>query len=258
MMNKDGESMKSYVKELISSMSYKNSMRKETAVARYTPAEIALKLSSLPDTIFDEYALCRDPLYGKLTPELCSELSEKARACGQAEAKKLVQQYPGKTPIELCEMLGIRQLRQVMPQDKTRVVYAQFVEPDEITIFTDCLDTAARYAQTEGLLSVLRTEILEQILLAHELFHVIEERDSSLFTRAYRLNLWNFGPVHNNSPLVVLGEIAGMAFAKELMQMDFCPFVLDALLLYGYDADAACGVCDEMLGYVREKGNTIC
>lgn len=251
--------MKSYIKKLISSMSYPNNIPQEVAtVARYTPEEIALKLSCLPDAMFDEYAFCRDPLYGKLTPEFCTELSEKARTCGQAEAKKLVEKYPGKTPIELCEMLGIRQMRQVMPQNTSRVLYAQFVEPNEITIFTDCLDTAARYAQTEGPLSVLKTEVLEQILLAHELFHVIELRDSSLFIRAYRLNLWNFGPIHNNSPLVVLGEIAGMAFAKKLMQMNFCPFVLDALLLYGYDADAACRVCDEILGYVQEKENSIC
>lgn len=251
--------MKPYVKQLKSFMSCKNNIRKETAAAAcYPPEEIALRLCCLPDAIFDKYAFRRDPLYGKLTPELCTELGEKARTCGQAEAQKLIERYPGKTPMELCDMLGIRQMRQVMPQDQSRVLFAQFVEPNEITLFTDCLDTAGRYAQAEGPLSVLKTEVLVQILLAHELFHAMEKRDRSLFTRAYRLNLWNFGPFHNDSPLVALGEIAGMAFAKKLMRMDFCPFVLDALLLYGYDADAACSICDEILGYAKEKENMIC
>ncbi|XCP86629.1 hypothetical protein ABXS75_07495 [Roseburia hominis] len=47
-----------------------------------------------------------------------------------------------------------------------------------------------------------------------------------------------------------------MAFAKELLGMSFSPYVLDVLLMYGYHAEAAQALYEEILeaAGIRERG----
>ena len=53
------------------------------------------------------YAFGRDPLRGKFTPEQMQELSDKALACGQEEASKLLDTHHGKVePTLLARELG--------------------------------------------------------------------------------------------------------------------------------------------------------
>lgn len=219
----------------------------------YTPEEIAQSLCSLPDSAFDEYVFQREPLRDKLNADLRRQLAQNARESGRQAARQLKNQYPHTTVEELCKQLGCTVERRPMPQDGGRVLYAQFVQPGEITLFTHCLDTAAQWAKPTGLLTCLQRPQLEPVLLAHELYHVVEERSPQLFAAAYRLRLWQLGPLHNDSPLVCLSEIAAMAFAKELTGLEFCPYALDALLLYGYDPAGACMVRDEIMEHQGEQ-----
>ena len=70
------------------------------------------------------------------------------------------------------------------------MLFAQFVEPDEITIFTDCVDKASRLEEECGC-DLLRRENLTNTLLAHELFHAVEERHvKEIYTRTERVELW--------------------------------------------------------------------
>lgn len=221
----------------------------------YTPEQIAQRLCALPDHAFDTYVFAREPMSGKLTPDQQRALAEQARRCGRETAHKLRDRYPADSVAAICEKEGMVVRRQPQPQDGGRVLYAQFVQPNEITVFTHCLSTAAQFARSEGPLACLQPAALEPVLLAHELFHAVEEREPDLFSSAYRLPLWQLGPFHHTTPVLCLSEIAGMAFAKALTALAFCPYALDALLLYGYDAAGACAVCDEI---TTEEGNPIC
>lgn len=53
--------------------------------------------------------------------------------------------------------------------------------------------------------------------------------------------------VKHSSTVMVLGEIAAMAFAKALTGIRFSPYVLDAFLVYGYSPEAASGLYEEMM-----------
>lgn len=218
----------------------------------YTPEELCAKLCPLPDDPFDAYAFAREPLAGRLSQADRAALAQQARASGRAAADRLLARYPGQSAEGLCGELGLSILRRGEAADGGRVLYAQFVPPGEITVFTHCVSAAAALAQESGPLSWLRAGPLEQVLLAHELYHALEERDPTLFSRAYRLRLWALGPLHNDSPLFVLGEIAGMAFARALTGLPFSPYALEALLCWGYDPAGACTLCDEMLSYYKE------
>jgi len=127
------------------------------------------------------------------------------------------------------------------------VLFAQFVQPDEITIFTDCLDKA----ETLGGLLPARAK-LQGIILAHELFHAVEEANPDIYTRTEKIELWR-KPFSNKSCIVCLSEIAAMAFAKQLLGLDFNPYALDVLLVYPYDAQAACGLYAEICDLMKEE-----
>lgn len=237
---------KSYKKYLVSWLSG-DKINSEEQKPWYTLAEIADMLCKLPDDAFDEYVFAREPLGHRIDAKLRKEIAQKARESGKKTAKELKLKYKDKTIEQIAKTLGAIIYKKEMPQDASRVMYAQFVQPNEITIFTHCIKTASKYVSTGEFTYCLSPEYLENILLAHELYHMIEETDKQLFPNVYRLRLWSIGRFHNDSPVACLSEISAMAFAKELLELDFCTYALDAMMLYGYDSVGACLVCDEII-----------
>lgn len=113
-------------------------------------------------------------------------------------------------------------------------MFAQYVQPDEITIFTDCVDKAAALEKQCGC-PLLKKERLLEILLAHELFHAVEEQYAGeIFTRTEKIELWR-KPFSNRSVISCLSEIAAMAFARQLSGLSVSPYMLDVLLVYSYE-----------------------
>ena len=93
---------------------------------------------------------------------------------------------------------------------------------------------------------------IEEILLAHEIFHYIEEHNGEdMFTQRETIRLWKFGPFKNDSNIVCLGEIAGMAFAKELLQLPYSPYILDSFLVYLYHPKVAYELYKEIMNINR-------
>ena len=170
-----------------------------------------------------------------------------ANACGAEWADKLAAQYATRDPLTLCDELGLKLKTPATPAGGGQVLFAQFVQPDEITIFTDCLDKA----ETLGGLIPARAK-LQSIILAHELFHAVEEANPDIYTRTEKIELWR-KPFSNKSCIVCLSEIAAMAFAKQLLGLDFNPYALDVLLVYPYDAQAACGLYAEICDLMKEE-----
>lgn len=229
----------------------KTTPNKNTVTSKppYSFQHIANDLLTLPDTTFDAYVFEREPLCRKIPTELQLELAEKSRNSGIALAKQLQKTYPSCTPQEICSAMGLIVIDNQEPQHSFQIVYGQFVQPDQITLFSHCLQTVSTIAAQSNSSNFPTTEQLRQIILAHELYHALEEQTPELFAAAYRLPLWKVGPFHNDSPVLCLSEIAGMAFAKQLCNIPFSPYALDALLLYGYDAHASCDIYQEVMSY---------
>lgn len=81
------------------------------------------------------------------------------------------------------------------------VLFAQYVQPDEITIFMDCVEKAAQLQKKSGC-TLLEKETLTKILLAHELFHAVEElHEKEIYTRTEEVELWR-KPFSNRSAIV--------------------------------------------------------
>lgn len=126
------------------------------------------------------YAFSREPLEGKFTPEDKDTYTQAAVSCGKEWARKMATLYGTRNPRQLSDRMGIRILTPDIPTGGGQVLFAQFVQPDEITVFTDCLDKAAVLGDI-----LPEREKLMNVLLAHELFHAVEEQKSNRKTRMF-------------------------------------------------------------------------
>ena len=214
--------------------------------------EMIEKLGALTEEDWGKYAFSREPLEGRFSNEQKMQYTHKANDCGREWAEKIARQYGTRNPGELAEKLGMKVKIPKVPVGGGLVLFAQFVEPDEITIFTDCVDKASRLEEECGC-DLLRRENLTNTLLAHELFHAVEEQHvKEIYTRTERVELWR-KPFSNKSTISCLSEIAAMAFAGKLLDLKVSPYMLDVLLVYSYDKNAAWGLYDEIMNMTKKQ-----
>jgi hypothetical protein len=114
---------------------------------------------------------------------------------------------------------------------------------------------AEELVKNENLNLLLDGVKIEDVLIAHEMFHFIEDNNKEIYTRAAKIMLWRLGPIKYHSGLVALGEIAAMAFAKELLQLSYYPNLFDILLLYPHDKSKAKTLYDEVRAMRGDKLN---
>ena len=221
----------------------------ETEKKREVPerdlAEMAEKLSGITEEQWGRYAFSRDPLDGKFSREQKISYTKAAGGCGREWARRTAAEYGTRSPRELAGKMGLKVKRPDTPTGGGQVIFAQFVRPDEITVYMDCIRRASALAAESGC-RLLEEETLFDVLLAHELFHAVEERhDREIYTRTEKVELWK-KPFSNRSSIACLSEMAAMAFAGELLGLPCSPYMLDVLLVCAYDREAAYELYEEI------------
>ena len=79
------------------------------------------------------------------------------------------------------------------------------------------------------------------------MFHAIEQEEKkTIFTQTEKIELWR-KPFSNKSRILALSEMAAMAFAGELQNLDFSPYVLDVIMMYCYNQEAAEALFEEIM-----------
>lgn len=222
---------------------------------KYTIGEMLEGLTGLTCQQWGGYAFYHEPLERKFSPEQKVEYTRKANACGEEEAEKILLEYPGKRIREIAEEMEFTVKTPKTPTGGGHVIFAQYVEPKEITVFMDCVEKAEELIEKEGLQRFLPDFDLNEVLMAHELFHGIEYRNKKqIFTQTEKIELWR-RPFSNKSKILCLSEIAAMAFAKRMTGISCSPYVLDVLLMYCYNEEAAEALYEEILEAtgVRER-----
>lgn len=211
---------------------------------------IVSDLCRIPDRDWGKYAFSREPLNGRFTDEQRLELTDRAIACGTESARKCMEQYGVRDSKEMAVRMGLKVDFPHMPQSTARVLFAEFHVPDTIHVYMDGVEKAETLLHEPGVSHALTNYLyIPKLLIAHELFHYVEEQHArEIWTRTYRVELWAPKFLHNRSRVGVLGEIAAMAFAKELNQLPYSPYVMDAFLVYGYSPEAASALYEEMMG----------
>ena len=200
-----------------------------------------------------EYAFAREPLNGRLTDGTRRDLMERARLCGEDWAGRLAVRFETRSPLKIAEGLGVTVRDAAVPHGQDRVLFAEYVEPDEVYVYGDAMDKVRALLRRPQVREAVGPNMHPRaLLIAHETFHVVElQRRDEVWTQSYRIDTLGIGPLHNRSRLVVLSEIAAMAFARTLLGIGYSPYVMDVLMTYAYSPAAGTSLYDEVMGYQR-------
>jgi hypothetical protein len=214
------------------------------------PIEEMLKdLAKIQPEQWYTYAFSREPLNGKFKEEQRREWMRKSLACGREYAKKVCSEYGTRDPKELAASMGMDISYSDFPDKTDRVLFAEYRVPNKICIYMDAVKKAKKLFEEPGVLTLLSEELdISRLLLAHELFHSVEERYKRvIFTQTEKVRLWKLGFLHNDSMVIALSEIAAMGFAQEIMGIPYSPYLMDVFLVYGYSPEEASGLYEEMM-----------
>ena len=185
----------------------------------HSVSAMAQVLSGISEEVWGRYAFSRDPLGGKIGEKQKAEYSKAAFCCGREWAARMSEKYGTRDPKELARRMGVKTEIQEMPLWRGRMILARFDRPGQITIYTDSIRRAAELAGESGC-GLLREDRLFVILLAHELFHAVEERSADeIYTRTERVRIRGI-LFSKRSPLPCLSEMGAMAFARELLELE--------------------------------------
>lgn len=221
----------------------------------YRLQDMLQNLVQVPDWIWSRYAFSRDPLRAKLAEDQIDQLAQKAGECGKEQAQKLIAAAGTHLPCALSDQLGLSVDYPYQPQGDSYVLFAQFQAPDRISIFGHGLERAEGWMSDPQIRETLHDPNIRDILLGHELYHFIEEREKqNIFTMTEKISTFSLGPLKSQSKLRSLGEIAGMAFTKELNRLPYSPFVFDVFLIYGYTREAASELYREIIDLCDSLG----
>ena len=112
--------------------------------------EMAETLAGITDEQWGRYAFSRDPLEGRFDRQQKLEYTKAANACGKEWAARMMETYQTRSPRELARKMGMKILTPDTPAGGGQVIFAQFVQPDEITVYMDCIRKASRLAEESG------------------------------------------------------------------------------------------------------------
>lgn len=219
---------------------------------RHPLEEMLEALIQIKDIDWYGYAFSRDPINGKFTEEQRKSWMEKAIICGREYANRVSREYESKDPKVIAEGMKMKVSYPELPEKTDRILFAEYRVPNRICIYMDAVNKAKRYLKRPEIRDLLTHELdVSKLLLAHELFHNVEDKHrKEIFTQREKARLWSLGPIHNDSPILALSEIAAMSFAKELTGIPYSPYVMDVFLMYGYSPEEASGLYEEMMEYV--------
>lgn len=189
------------------------------------------ELSCYPDEVWISYAKSREPLQRLVSLEEYTSHFHAARQCGMDLAHSVRQKWGDISCREMAERLGVRVERLPMPEGDGMLTFACFHEPDLIQVFTDNAHATETLIRESGGTEFLGEVDICEMLLAHELCHVLQLRDPELYVNRKHIRLWKLGPFQRYSALLSLEEVAAMAFARELLRLNHTPYLYDVLML---------------------------
>ena len=194
------------------------------------------ELLEITDLEWGRYTFSSDPLNRRIKEAQRDEIILKANECGRQEAKKLVDKY-GVQPIwQYVRIFKVNIIREDSYGSSNYIMFAKFNYPDNITVFMRNVMQVLTFIREQNLKSILKNVDVESLLIAHELFHYCEAHNPDVYTKTLKIEIWRFGPFHCKSGLVAPGEIAAMAFARELLGLSYNPNIFNVLMLYPHDA----------------------
>lgn len=179
------------------------------------------------DVCWAEEIFKRDILYRKISENHRKEMIQESLACGLFYAEKWVNQ--ASNPLQaLVSIYEVDVRKEAIPCQNGALIFAQFHPPGLIVLNEEVLNKCHLLENYPDL--NMDKECVENIVLAHELFHLLEEKNiEEIYTRNQKVVLWKLGGFKYRSTINSLSEIGAMAFSKTINQLEYSPCVLEYL-----------------------------
>ena len=146
-----------------------------------------------------------------------------------------------KAPRQIAEAFGVQVHMAETPPGRMQIVCSLYeASCKNITVHSNILQTVSALLPTDPD-GPFNEVSLTNMAIAHELFHHLEEITPTIFTRTFRITLWQLGPLKNTSGIPALSEIGAFAFAKSLCRLPFYPALINLILLYSQKPEAGIG-----------------
>ena len=200
-------------------------------------SEVFAKLQAVSETTWGSYQFQRDILKKKISPTQQQEMIAAAITCGQTEARKILAKYPELSMQERYQEMQIPIAYGDEENIGNRLLFALYDPNNGVFLMKNPIEKFAQAAANEG----ITADFVTDVLLAHELFHHVESHDETLYTQTERVQLWQVLFYKYRSNVRALSEIAAMAFAKELLGLDYSPYLYEIMMVWPYDEDQVRG-----------------
>lgn len=207
------------------------------------------------DRVWVEYIYSRSIVNKKIDSEEKEQMIKESVECGKEYARKIRVEFENKSISDIAEKLRLRVELNDGETMKERILFAQFHPPDKVHIMSEPLLKYEDILNASFYKDRLPTkEEIYNCILAHEMFHYIEERDkTTIYTQTKRISLFRVGKLSYKTPISALGEIAAMSFSKELNNLSYSPFVIDVLLSYYFDKKVASEIYKDILFFKKSN-----
>ncbi len=172
--------------------------------------------------------LAKDKLFLKLPEEKRLELIRQVLEIGDRAAEELKSEYHITDPRKIAVKMGLR----VFGEEKGEVKRSQYRrEKKEIAVSRRFHERLLDEVESSEL-----SENLLKFIVAHELFHHLEEEKLGKIYKRFPFKLWSIGPFVREKFIKGLSEVAAQAFTASLLELEISPRVFDYLtyILYTF------------------------
>jgi len=207
------------------------------------------KLKSMTVVQWGQYAFSRDPIGRKISQEQKEVYIKKANQCGKEQAFRLIkkQQDQKGSVWDMAAQLGIVINKEASAGSDDYIVFAKYNYPKTITLYMKNVIDLNAFIEAHGLSDLLGAIKIEEILLAHELYHFCEEHFPNVYSKIEKFTLWKIGPFKYKTGVIAIREIAAMSFAQTLLGLPYSPYLFDSLLLLPHDKEKAVKLMADIL-----------
>lgn len=197
------------------------------------------KLLAQSDMSWYRHLFSKDPLFSRVNENRIDSIITDAAACGTNEALRVMQAFGTSDINEIYNALGVSIIEST-DDGGCGIYYFSLYEPESVVrIYINRLQMVEETIDENVGTSSLMPATVQGLLLAHELYHVCENRNPELFTESYHLVLFKIGPFTHKSRIRILSEIGASAFAKKLCSVEYNPLILNYALLLSVSPNSA-------------------
>ena len=157
-------------------------------------ADWCRELAGFPESVWIAYAQSREPLRRLVTSEDYANHFHAASFCGVEMARQVRGDWGDISCRELAEKLNVKLEWPAMPDGVGMLTFACYFEPDRILVYTDNAAATRSLIQESGGVEFLGDVDIGEMLLAHELCHVLQHRQPELYTNRKHIRLQKIGP----------------------------------------------------------------